>query len=367
VSEKTQLRAYDLIGGPSIGDIAEMDEACKVMQERLVLYAARELDDSGGREVLAHTRECAACAAELAGEERMIELVESAGAPAPSADLLASCRARLSDSLDQEESGRFAKWLGRFLGPGNLGWRPVVTAALLIIVGFAAGRVAPWRSYRHIIKGSAGIAQGSAGISGTANNSAIQGADVAGITWTPADDNVPPNVQVRLEAKEPVVVQGTINNDQVKDVLLSVLRDSGRYRPDVRLQSVELLKPRCGDDDVRRAMCEVLRTDRNPAVRLKALEALRDVRPTAALEQTLLQALHDDSNPGVRVEAVNSLTSLVNNGGTLGSSDDMQILRESMMRDPNNYVRLQSAAIVQGIQNSTQNPRQVFSHAGPQH
>lgn len=364
MSGEAQLRASDPIGASVTRESAEMGEACKAMPERLVLYAAGELEDSEGREVRAHTRECAACAAGLAGEERLVELVESGGAMPPAADLLASCRARLSDSLDQEESGRIAKWLARFFGPGNLGWRPVVSAALLIIVGFTAGRVAPWR---HMAKGGTGIVHGSAGIPVAAGNLAIQGADVAGITWTPADDNVPPNVQVRLEAKEPVLVQGTVNNDQVKDVLLSILRDSGRYRPDVRLQSVELLKPRCGDGDVRLAMCEVLRTDRNPAVRLKALEALRGVHPTAGIEQTLLQTLHGDSNPGVRVEAVNSLTSLVNNGATLASADDMQILRESMMRDPNNYVRLQSAAIIQGMQISARNPRQVSSHAEPQH
>jgi hypothetical protein len=327
---------------------AGLPEACSAIQERLVLYAAGEVDEPGCCEVQTHTRDCAACAAALEGEERLVELVESAAPVAPDAHLLASCRAQLSDLLDQEESGRFARWLKALFGPGNFGWRPAVTAALLVIVGFVAGRMAPWQSYSQRMFGVNGRAQDHAGTQMT-DTAAMQGADVAGITWTLAADNIPPNVQVRLEAKEPVVVQGTVNNDQVKDALLSVLRDSGRYQSDVRLQSVELLKPRCDDGDVRQAMCLVLRTDRNPAVRLKALEALRGVRATSGIQQTLLQTLREDSNPGVRVEAINSLMTLVNNGASIAAADDMQILRDSMQRDSNNYVRLQSAALLQDL------------------
>jgi hypothetical protein len=319
-----------------------------LIQERLVLYAADELDEAGRGDVQAHTQDCAACAAVLEAEERLATLIESVPPAAPDTYLLASCRARLSDSLDQEEPGRLARWFKVLLGPGNFGWRPAVTAALLVIVGFAAGRVAPWQSYSQRIFGGRRPAQDLTGVQ-VANAAAMKGADVAGITWTPAADNVLPNVQVQLESKEPVVVQGTVNDDQVKDALLSVLRDSGRYQPDVRMQSVELLRPRCGDDDVRQAMCVVLRTDQNPAVRLKALEALRGVRPTPGIQQTLLETLREDSNPGVRVEAINSLMALVNNGATFAAPDDMQILRDSMRRDSNNYVRLQSAAILQNL------------------
>jgi hypothetical protein len=325
---------------------AALPDACAVMQERLVLFAAGELEESEGIEVLAHTQICLSCAGMLLEEERFVALVDTAGVAAftaPDPNLLAGCRARLSDSLDEQESGRFVRWLKGLFGPGYFAWKPLVTAALLLIVGFAAGRVLPWEMYfpRQTAAPPDHPRIASAG--------AMPTTDVAGITWTPTSDNVPPRVQFRLEEKQPLVVQGTVNNDQVKESLLTVLRDGGRYQPDVRMQSVDLLKPRCGDDDVRQAMCVILRTDPNPGLRLKALEALRDTRSTPGIQQALFQALRNDSNAGVRVEAADSLMALANNGTFLPAPDDMKILRESMLRDSNNYVRLQSTAILQDL------------------
>jgi anti-sigma factor RsiW len=322
------------------------------MQERIVLYAVGELDESAREEVKSHTGNCTVCAAVMVAEQRFAGLVESSAPAPPDANLLASCRARLSDSLDGEEPGCLTRWMKALFGPGNFDWRSAVTAALLVMVGFVAGRVAPWQSYLRRMASGGDPAQIHATTPVT-DIAAMQGVNVAGITWTPGPDNVPPNVQVRLESKEPVVVQGTVNNDQVKDALLSVLRNGQRYRPDERLQSVELLEPRCGDDDVRQAMCTVLRTDHNPAVRLKALEALRGIRATSGIQQTLLQTLREDSNPGVRVEAINSLMALVNNGATIAAPDDMRILHDSMLRDSNNYVRLQSAAVLQDLNHTS--------------
>ena len=324
---------------------AALPDACAVMQERLVLFAAGELGESERIDVLAHTQICVACAGMLLEEERFVALVDTAGGAfaAPDPNLLAVCRARFSDSLDKEESGRFVRWMKGLFGPGYFAWKPLVTAALLLVVGFAAGRVLPWQMY---FPRQSAV---SPDHSRMATAGAIPTTDVAGISWTPTSDNVPPRVQVRLEEKQPLVVQGTVNNDQVKESLLTVLRDGGKYQPDVRMQSVELLKPRCGDDDVRQAMCVILRTDPNPGLRLKALEALRDTRSTPGIQQALFQALRNDSNAGVRVEAADSLMALANSGTFLPAPDDMQILRQSMLRDSNSYVRLQSTALLQNL------------------
>ena len=341
-----------LMANPPADLLDGMSGACGAMQEWLVLYAAGELDESERGEVQGHTRSCISCAALLEAEERLVELVEWAVPEMPDANLLAICRGRFSDSLDRQEQGRWVKWLKVLFGSSAFGWRPAVTAALLIIVGFVAGRMAPWQTYRERLGGVDDHMQFPAGIY-TGSSSPGQASDVAAITWAPAEDNVPPNVQVRLESKEPVIVQGTVNDEKVKDALLSVLQNGADYQPDVRLQSVELLKPRCGDDDVRQAMCLVLRTDSNPAVRLKALEALRGVRATPGIQQALLQTLREDSNPGVRVEAINSLMGLVNSGAPIAAPDDVQILRDSMRTDSNNYVRLQSAAILQDLNHAS--------------
>jgi HEAT repeats len=108
---------------------------------------------------------------------------------------------------------------------------------------------------------------------------------------------------------------------------------------------------------VRRALVTAVRRDQNPAVRLKALEALRDASADESVRDAYLGALMEDTNPGVRVEAVNSLVRSIESRtprspGSLVNPEDQRVLRalEDLTRkDPNNYVRLQSAAALREL------------------
>jgi anti-sigma factor RsiW len=343
VIEETQIRT-DESGG-------ELIEVCRTMQERLVLYAADEADEAERRGVEAHVRTCSSCAAVLIEEWQLIAAIVAEPPKAPDAHLLANCRAMLGETLDREEAKRPANRLASLFGRGWFGMRLAVSAALLVVVGFLAGRIVPVRGLGQSSSSSPVNAVSETGQANTAagmlNPQEVHSTNVAGITQTPSSGDAPPNVQVQLNTQQPVVVQGTVNNDNVKNALLSTLQAGNHYGPDVRLQSVELLKPRCGDADVSQAMCRLLRTDPNAAVRLKALDALSGATPSEQVEQAMLDALRQDSNPGVRVEAVNALLGIAHSGQPLHSPEDIQIVRDRMQRDPNNYVRLQSAALVQ--------------------
>jgi HEAT repeat protein len=89
-------------------------------------------------------------------------------------------------------------------------------------------------------------------------------------------------------------------------------------------------------------------------VRLRALEALRGFEQDDNVRQTLLDALLEDSNPGVRVEAINALRGLAEKG-TLDDPRLVNVLRDRMQRDPNNYIRMQSAAAIRQL-----GPRGVY-------
>ena len=103
------------------------------------------------------------------------------------------------------------------------------------------------------------------------------------------------------------------------------------------------------------ALCRAVRKDRNAAVRLKAIEALDGAGSQEMVRETLLDALVQDQNPGVRIEAVNALRNMAANG-QMDSDDHMvDVLRERMQKDPNTYIRLQSAAAIRDI-----GPRQKF-------
>ena len=77
------------------------------------------------------------------------------------------------------------------------------------------------------------------------------------------------------------------------------------------------------------------------------------------MRQTLLEALQNDSNLGVRVEAVNSLLGALraaaDQGGRLDDQRVVEVLRNRMEKDSNNYIRMQSAAAIRQL-----GPRKVY-------
>jgi HEAT repeat protein len=162
-------------------------------------------------------------------------------------------------------------------------------------------------------------------------------------------------VQLQLKSQQPMTVEGTVDNDDVKGVLLNVLGGGERYCPDVRLDAVECLRTRSGDPEVRSALCRAVRSDRNAAVRLKALEALNGAGSQEMIRQTLLHALVEDQNPGVRIEAINALRDMAAKGQMDSDGRTLDVLRERVRKDPNTYIRLQSAAAIRDI-----GPRERF-------
>ena len=136
-----------------------------------------------------------------------------------------------------------------------------------------------------------------------------------------------------MKSPQPMVVQGTPANNDVKRVLLYVLHNNQRFAPDVRINSVEMLKVRAADEDVRQALCQVLRNDQNAAVRLKALEALDTTQPHEVVQQTLMNALVEDANPGVRIEAINTLREMQAKGQVTSDPRLLEVLHERARKD----------------------------------
>jgi len=331
-------------------------QPCGDMEPLLILSAAgEELDPAEQAEVTEHIAHCSACAAALEREKTLLRALGDHGAQ-PDAALLASCRANLEDALDREEEGGW--WRGRIASFIPAGWispRPAWSAALLLLLGFSAGIFGP----RWLQRSASKTSQSTDTPSDTNGDAAsetkaalasfdLHTADVSGINVIPAGGGEPPQVELQLKAQRPLTVHGTVDDDNVKDVLLYVLRNSDRFDPDLRLNAVDLLRARNNDPEVRAALCHAVHTDRNTAVRLKALEALNGAEPQQIVSQTLLDALNDQ-NPGVRIEAINALQSMAAKGQVVSDSHMLSVLRDRMRTDPNTYIRLQSAAVVRDL------------------
>jgi hypothetical protein len=331
--------------------------ACLEFERRLVLFAADELERDERAELAQHVGHCAACASELRREQLLLASVTASERREPSADLLAVCRDSLAEALDAVADANRPSLLARWaekLYPGRwFAMHPALSAALFVVVGFSVGTLAP-RFFHQRSGPVAPVATNAPSATSPAITAAqidqvLPTADIAGINWTPVGENEAPQVELQLNAERPMMVQGTVDSSDVKRVLLYVLHNSQQFSPDVRLDSVELLKTRTNDPDIRQALCGAVRSDQNPAVRLKALEALNGSEPQAIVRQTLIDALVQDANPGVRIEAINALRALSERGAMQPDARLVGVLRERMQKDSNSYIRLQSASMVREL------------------
>lgn len=349
--------------------------ACDRFEPLLILSAAGdELDPAEKADLADHLLTCHACSAALNREKALLALLTEQRIE-PDSALLAGCRAGLDDALDREEEhGWLARLLMDYLPAGWLSPRPAWSAALLILTGFAVGAFGPRFLEQHRMpapqpasaqatlpaESPSQIQHAPQTPPSPASDSPLAAldlhtADVAGINILPSPEGGIPQVQLQLQAQQPLTVQGTVNNADVKRVLLYVLQHNQRFDPDVRLDAVDLLCARKNDPDVRSALCRAARTDQNAAVRLKALEGLDGAEPQAMVRETLLDALIDDQNPGVRVEAINAIREMAARGQCPAQGRVAAVLRNRMEKDPNAYIRLQSAAAIRDL-----GPRQNF-------
>jgi anti-sigma factor RsiW len=342
------------------------DGTCSGFEERWTMFAAGELDTAEIAELKTHLVGCERCNEALAQENALLALL-STNRMEPDASLLAGCRARLEDALDQEEErGWLRRAVGALMPVSWISPAPAWSAAVLLLAGFSVGLLGPRllqhrgaTNTAHVGISSESATVGSAipddPVTSSLSKIDLHTAHVAGINVSPSGDNEPPQVEVHLNAQQPFTVQGTVNNDDVKNVLMYILHNNQRFDAEARMNAVDLLRARNKDADVRAALCQTVHTDHNAAVRLKALEALDGAEPQDIIQQTLLDALVDDQNPGVRVEAINALRQMAAKGQVESDDHLLSVLRERMHKDPSTYIRLQSAAAIQDL-----GPRQKF-------
>lgn len=346
-------------------------QGCGEWEPLLMLFAAgEELDPAEEANVTEHLGHCETCRAALERERSLLSgLAENRAEP--DAALLASCRAKLRDALDRaEERGWWRRRIGMLVPTSWISPRPAWSAALLLLLGFSAGIFGPRLLQRHaqpLTQAPPSTpAVNTLSTSGTeatqpneGGNSSLAAldlhtADVSGINVIPAGTGEPPQIELQLNAQRPMTVQGTVDNIDVKRVLMYVLNNSSRFDPDVRINAVDVLRSRTNDPEVRSVLCHAAHTDGNTAVRLKALEALNGAEPQKLVRETLLDALNDQ-NPGVRIEAINALQSMVAKGQLVSDDHMLSVLRSRMLNDPNTYIRMQSAAVFRDL-----GPRQKF-------
>jgi hypothetical protein len=354
---------------------------CDEFEALAVLYAAGELEDAERAAVEAHARECAACAVVLKNEiELRNALVEDEAAEGidRSGLLLARCRSELSETLDEAEKSSARSGWRRMLSVA--GWGAMLRNSLALHPGWSAAALL----FAGALLGLAGRAwyvETSLPLPGKPlmtvsaapriSDQELETMGVEGVRVQPQQDGEAPRVEVQMLATHPVVVQGSSDDAEIRRVLTYVIGHPQKFDPGVRLDSLDVLRLDISDAQVREALCQAARHDSNPAVRLKALEALRGSTDDPDVLQAMLDALAGDDNSGVRIEAVNALllalddagnpstNALATNAlatGALGAKEKAtldagapDVLRDRMQNDPNQYIRMRSAAALERL------------------
>lgn len=285
-------------------------QPCEQIGALLVFYVCDEVNQDERAAIEQHLSTCVACRLQLAEEHAFQKAISSFAQRAGEGDaagiLLAQCRSELAEKLDDlerpstKEKNTTLGWLR-----GWMVMHPAWSAATLILLGLVAGsEYARWinapkdETPKQVVSVRPNIGLTEDQLSKMA---------VAGINFSPSPDSSMENVRVQLSAEQPIELDGSVDDSNVRSVLTFVVKNGARFDSGVRLDCLDALKAYASDSVVRAALLTAARKDQNPAVRLKALEALHDSGIDDAVRETLLDALQHDSNPGVRVEAVNLL------------------------------------------------------------
>ena len=283
---------------------------CEMAQEDIVLAVYGELPDDRAHWLEQHLAHCERCREEMEAVAALEKAMSATPIPEPSPSLLARTRLRLDEALDAMPQGGFLRKLSQKFrrSVGSLQGAPVMAMALLL-AGLAAGAWGGYRAGQRAAVAAPGSLHNPAqAVSVVDDVDASQVAGITSITLEPGSENV----EVRFSRLIPETAFGTLDDPQIRQLLLVAARN--RANPAVHDDSVNLLAQecrnghQCSGESIRGALMVALRYDRNAGVRRKALEGLQAYIPIdTRVRDAVLEALLHDPDAEVRAEAIGLL------------------------------------------------------------
>ena len=153
-------------------------------------------------------------------------------------------------------------------------------------------------------------------------------------------------VEFSFDAVKPVHIKGKIDDPQVQNILMySMLNEDN---PGTRLNTINFINSSSEspqDNDIKNAILSVVKYDNNQGVRQEAMKLLGKFKFDDEIKKALLFVLQNDSSSGMRIEAMNRLVE-ANKTGNLFDEEDLQIFRQKMQQDNNNYIRYQAKNVL---------------------
>jgi hypothetical protein len=334
---------------------------CTEIHEKVVLAAYGELPDDQAHALNLHLAGCVPCREE---QEQLLALKTlSAAYPMlePTPNLVARSRTRLEDALDAMPPKRWydrvADWMTRTAA--GLQAAPVA-ACLLLVAGAGLGSLGGFEFAQRHAANAAGVApttvasgeNGDISVSEPAPSGAVSVGEIgniSGIVQRPNSNMV----EVSFNQVEPRRVQGTLNDPQIRQLLM--LASQNGSSPSVRDDSVGLLAAECRSgrgcagkgtrtDDIRNVLMVALRYDRSAQVRLKALKGLQPfVGEDMQVRDAVLRTLLNDPDAELRSAAISMLEPVE------ADTSVRQVLSTVALSDQNPHIRNASRVVLRRV------------------
>jgi hypothetical protein len=321
-------------------------------RELLHLSVYGELTPDERQILEGHLPECADCRAELAELNKMSAMLSERKLIEPDETLLREARRELRVALRLELSRRSVWQKIADLAPQSIQprYRVAFGGVAMLGIGLLAGYMIfskPPGSDLDVL-----VSQSE----NTAEFSEVGDARIANVRFIDPDAS-DGEVEFVFEAVKPVRMKGSVNDKQIQRVLTHALLNE--QNPGVRLRTVNTIASQVAltqsvpneqvqDVELVEALIEALKFDPNDGVRKEALKVLIQFPLTKAIRDALLYALVHDKNPGIRVEAIKNMEK-AKAANQMIDEQTLNVLRQKMEQDDNNYIRLRARAILQEV------------------
>ncbi|OLC38721.1 MAG: hypothetical protein AUG08_00115 [Acidobacteria bacterium 13_1_20CM_2_55_15] len=297
--------------------------SCRDYQHQITLLLYDELPESSRVELETHLQSCPNCHDAYESEKAMHSVLAEDAArwsDIPS-DLLVESRKGLADKLDRIERNR-SRWR---LPAFSVVFTPMrlLESVALIAMGLALGVYVS--NQRQVIPQVAGNpAQDQ--ISVIPRNGTISNLQVV------SADPVTGQVELAGEISQPLRFQGKMEDDTVRSLLFSALRDANN--PGSRLKAVEMLAQKPTDESIEEALINALIYDHDAGVRMRAMEGLQRFADEQHVRAAFMHTLENDTDAGIRVKAIDALMARNSRDVELAKS-----LEAVTKKDDNPYIR----------------------------
>lgn len=320
---------------------------CQMAQEDIVLAVYGELPDDRAHQLEQHLAQCDRCRQEMEAISGLQKAMSVLPVEEPTPSLLARTRLRLDETLDALPHATFLLrgWQSFRRSFGRLQSAPVMASALLL-AGLGAGG---WLGYRLALRVVArpATAPQDANASGVPVMPDLDESQIAAVSSITLEPNTE-NVEVRFNRVVPETAFGTLDDPQIRQLLLMGARNADN--PDVHVSSVDLLAQEChaGHEctggPIRNALMVALRYDKNSKVRSKALNGLE---PYIAIDNrvrdAVLEALLNDADPEIRSQAIDLLAPVD------ADSSVREVLQTVASQDQNPHIRTVSREYLERV------------------